>query len=58
MVSIRSSHRVNEYEDVFKIDKSGNISMIKVRLIQAMIQIVRPQGWNMERIIKRCDKIQ
>ena len=38
MVTIGNLHRVNSYEDVFNIDGSSVISMIKVRVIQAMIK--------------------
>ena len=50
MEIIGSNHKVNDYDNVFAIDRSGAISMIKVGVIQAMIQIVRPTGWNVERV--------
>ena len=50
MREIGHGHRVNNYQDVFNIDNNRIISMIKVRVIQAMIQIIRPTGWNVERI--------
>ena len=52
MEIIGSNHKVNDYDNVFAIDRSGAISMIKVGVIQAMIQIVRPTGWNVERVRK------
>ena len=30
------------YDDVFTIDRHGPVSMIKIRVVQAMIQIIRP----------------
>ena len=41
---------VVNYENIFTIDSNRMISMIKVRLIQAMIQIQRPTGWGIEKI--------
>ena len=35
---------------VFTIDNNRIISMIKVRVIQAMIQIVRPTAWGVGRV--------
>ena len=45
MREIRHEHRVDSYEGVFKIDDNRIISMIKVRVIQAMIQIARQVAW-------------
>jgi hypothetical protein len=50
MMEIGHEHRVNSYEGVFKIDDNRIISMIKVRVIQAMIQIARPVAWGVGRI--------
>ena len=41
MGSIGHQHRVTGYEEVFTIDGNRIISMIKVRVVQAMIQIER-----------------
>ena len=41
MGSIGNQHRVTGYEEVFTIDGNRIISMIKVRVVQAMIQIER-----------------
>jgi hypothetical protein len=43
---------VRDYEDVFKVANVGSVSVIKVKVIQAMIQIERPSGWNQENIRK------
>ena len=58
MGSIGNLHRVNEYEAVFNIDGSSVISMIKVRVIQAMIQVVRPTGWNADRLKKMAGMLK
>ena len=43
-------HRVDCYDQVFTIDDNRIISMIKVRVIQAMIQIARPVAWGAGKI--------
>ena len=43
-------HRVTRYEDVFTIDDNRIISMIKIRVVQAMIQVTRPTAWLMSRV--------
>ena len=50
MSEIGHEHRVDSFERVFTIDDNRMISMIKVRVIQAMIQIARPVGWGVGRI--------
>jgi hypothetical protein len=39
------------YEDIFTPGKSYANCMIKIKLIQEMIQIERPTNWKMENII-------
>ena len=41
---------VNSYEDVFKIGINGIMNILKVRVVQVMIQIERPVPWNKERV--------
>ena len=50
MREIGHVHRVNSYEKVFTIDDNRIISMIKVRVVQAMIQVARPVAWGVGRI--------
>ena len=50
MSEIGHVHRVDSYEKVFTIDDNRIISMIKVRVIQAMIQVARPVSWRVGRI--------
>jgi hypothetical protein len=48
-----NSHiKVEKYEDVFDIYQSRVVSIIKVRIIQAMIQIERPKNWIWEIVRK------
>jgi hypothetical protein len=47
-----SINLVNRYEDVYNIYSDRTISILKVRVIQAMIQIERPVGWTANNIRK------
>ncbi len=46
------SERILEYEDVFKVTNSSAITHIKMKIIQEMIQITRPSGWDKCKINK------
>ena len=37
--------KVGNYEDLFRIEMNSVISILKIRTVQAMIQIDRPMGW-------------
>ena len=41
---------MNEYQDIFRIDDCAHVCKVKMKIIQEMIQIERPQGWNIEKI--------
>ena len=41
---------VFDYSEIFVIESTGLISKLKIRVIQEMIQIVRPSGWTIENI--------
>ena len=45
------SHTINEYQDIYRIDENAHVCKVKMKIIQEMIQIERPSGWNVERII-------
>ena len=49
---------VKGYEDVFRVENVGTISVIKVRVIQAMIQIERPVGWTQEKVRKLAIEVK
>jgi hypothetical protein len=53
-----TEERVLEYEDVFKIGGTENMSKVKVTVIQRMIQIERPTNWTIENIIKIFSEIK
>ena len=40
------------FEDIFKTEHHRALSMLKVRIVQAMIQIERPTAWNIDKIKK------
>ena len=41
---------INEYQDIYRIDDCAHVCKVKMKIIQEMIQIERPQGWNIEKI--------
>ena len=41
---------INEYHDIYSIDDCAHVCKVKMKIIQEMIQIERPRGWNLERI--------
>ena len=45
-----SQIKVGKFEDVFDIYPNRTLSVVKVKVIQAMIQIERPRSWNWERV--------
>ena len=56
-----SSKLVNEYKDIYNIDNCAHVCKVKMKIIQEMIQIERPNGWNIERInliSKEINKIE
>ena len=46
------------YEEVFRVDAVSTVSVIKVRVIQAMIQVERPTGWNQDCVRKLAIEIK
>jgi hypothetical protein len=44
------SNVVNEYQDIYDIDNCAHVCKVKIKIIQEMIQIERPSGWNLEQI--------
>ena len=41
---------INEYQDIYNIDDCAHVCKVKMKIIQEMIQIERPRGWNLEKI--------
>ena len=46
------SKLINEYQDIYDIDDCAHVCKVKMKIIQEMIQIERPSGWNLEQIHK------
>ena len=44
------SNVINEYQDIYYIDNCAHVCKVKMKIIQEMIQIERPSGWNLEQI--------
>ena len=47
-----SGESVFEYEDIYKSSSSSFITLFKIRVIQELIQIVRPKNWYIEKMEK------
>jgi hypothetical protein len=47
-----SGDSVLSYEDIYKSSSSSFITIFKIRVIQELIQIVRPKNWYFEKIEK------
>ena len=48
----QTNYLVVNYEEVFNIGNNRNLNILKIRVVQAMIQIERPKGWSRERVRK------
>ena len=44
------SRVINEYKEIYHIDNCAHVCKVKMKIMQEMIQIERPRGWNIERI--------
>jgi hypothetical protein len=51
------NEKVLTYEDVFIPGKSSSICIIKIRLIQELIQMDRPKNWTDKNIEQICIEI-
>jgi hypothetical protein len=41
---------VNEYRDMYRVDDNAHVCKVKFKVIQELIQIIRPIGWIIDRI--------
>jgi hypothetical protein len=41
---------VKEYDNVYKVGSSPAIALVKIKVIQELIQIERPKNWNNEKM--------
>ena len=44
------SNAINDYKDIYNTDDCEHVCKVKMKIIQEMIQIERPSGWNIEKI--------
>ena len=44
------SNRMNEYSHVYMVDNDSHVCKVKMKIIQEMIQIIRPSNWNIDKI--------
>jgi hypothetical protein len=42
---------VKDYKGIYEVGKTKSSTLIKIRVIQELIQIKRPTNWNIENII-------
>jgi hypothetical protein len=45
-----TSQGVNEYRDMYWVDDNAHVCKVKFKVIQELIQIIRPMGWSIDRI--------
>ena len=45
-----TSPSVNEYRDIYWVDDNAHVCKVKLKVMQELIQIVRPVGWNVGRV--------
>jgi hypothetical protein len=44
------NHKIKKYEDIFITDDLAILSTIKMKIVNELIQIIRPTGWGKERM--------
>ena len=45
-----TSQCVIEYRDIYWVDDNAHVCKVKFKVIQELIQIIRPMGWSIDRI--------
>ena len=45
-----TSSIINNYQDIFCMNDNPHVCKVKTKMLQEMIQIQRPSGWNLEKI--------
>ncbi len=48
---------VKQYDDVYKVGSSPAIALVKIRVIQELIQIERPKNWNEEKMVNLVEEL-
>jgi hypothetical protein len=55
------SDSVNSFDDVYKISENAEIVLIKIKVIQSLIQIDRPSNWsenNLKKVVKDIGNVE
>jgi hypothetical protein len=52
-----ANENILTYEDIYNITDNIPVTHIKLKIIQEMIQIIRPSGWNKSRVIDVINSI-
>jgi hypothetical protein len=52
-----SGEQILKYLDIYKITENSSITHIKMKIIQEMIQIDRPKGWNRKKLIDTIQSV-
>ena len=59
MIQMVSSYKgVGSYDEVFQTYEKPAITIIKLRVIQELIQIERPKNWNVEKILTIINEVR
>jgi hypothetical protein len=54
----KSEDSVRKYEDIYEIPVLESITIVKLRIIQEMVQIVRPKEWNMNKVLNLIGELK
>jgi hypothetical protein len=46
----QNSEKVQDYDNIFKIEDKGNVSKVKMKIVQGLIQVERPKCWTLNKI--------
>ena len=50
--------KIEKYDDLYRTETLGILSIVKTKLTQELIQIVRPVNWNINRTIEIINKMR
>jgi exonuclease III len=48
----KTDEQINDYKQIYEVGKTSGTALIKIKVIQELIQIRRPMNWNMENLKK------
>ena len=53
-----TQEKIQNYKDIYNTHNTSALSIIKMKIIQEMIQIIRPSGWTIEKIEKIANEMK